>query len=125
MLGRERLLKYGHCLVAGFNEVVIARYECKRHAFVQQKVRCFRAVSSTNMEVEKHSIEVELHKFLSRLSHGVRDAGNPVTSLLKHFLNHLRNQGLVFDDKDARTVGSYWRGAMVDHAKFTRGALAA
>jgi len=125
LLGRERLLEYGHCLVAGFNEVVIARYECKRHAFVQQKVRSFRAVSSIDMEVEKDSIEVELHKFLSRHSHVVRDARNPVTSLLKHFLNHLRNQGLVFDDKDARTLGGYWRGAIFDHAKFTHGALAA
>ena len=111
--------------MTGHNEIIIARYESERHAPVLQKVRDFWLVSSANIDVEEYSIEVALQKFLSRHSHGVRDAGNPVTSLLKHFLNHLRNQGLVFDDKDARTVGSYWRQAMVDHAKFTRGALAA
>jgi hypothetical protein len=72
------------------------------------------------MEVEKHSIEIALGKFLSRHSHGVRDAGNPVTSLSDHFLNHLRNQGLVFDDKDAWKVGSHrWR-ARVGHGKLSR-----
>ena len=54
--------------MAGFDEVVITRYEGDRHAGVQQKVLNFRVISSADIDVEKHNIEVALRKFLSRHS---------------------------------------------------------
>ena len=102
--------------MTGNNEVVIARYEGEWHAHVLQKVRNFWLVSSTNIDVEKHSIEVSLHKLLSRYSHGVGDPGNPVTDLSEHFLDQQGNQKLVFNDKDARgALSGGWLGARVGH----------
>jgi hypothetical protein len=90
--------------MAWLNEVVIARYECEWHACVQQKVRNFWAVSSTDTDVQEHSIEISLCKFLSRYSHGMGDAGNAVASLSDHLFDQHPNQRLIFDDQDTRST---------------------
>ena len=99
---RERLLQYGYFLVARINKVIEAGYEGERDAFCFQEVGNLRVVSSTDIYVQKDGIEIALGYFLARHGNRVRDAGNTVTSLSDHFLDHQRNQKLVIDYQNTR-----------------------